>query len=865
MGFGDTIRGWLDPPVAGGRTAPAHAAPADVGVDGVASDRARDVAGAGPATDVGEPAPTAPAAPSPKVALDPVVRRWLGRELPMLAAEGLLSPSQAAVLARRYGITTAAAHAPVDEVSAGAVALAAQPGTPAVQPGAMDGRATAAPTAPRAPKPSLVPFLSEHAVSIVLYLGAFLVVSSVFIFLAYAWELVGGAVKVAMVAGLAAGFLLGARLCLPRPSVRPAGRTFLALGAILVPATVAAAYTFLYADGPLPQALFWLFGALISGGLHAALSLRLESRAYGVLAALAPPVAVGALAALAELDEAWWLTAASIALALGIAAVRGRDRLALADGVRFVACAFLPVNALVSLAALSESGPERWSASAALLVMAAALGWEATRPGRTWLAGPVAALVLTPFIMLASIFEMERLGYLVAVAAASWLYVGVARRLPRERAILWDTAGALLAVLPPVLAWNHWRTSVGLFASAVLLLLALARAHRSPLPLYPAVLAVDLMYVKLLDLIGSPDSPDWLLGVALWPLALAWAAGGCFAQRRWSWPFWLAALGTAAVSAILTVERQPLSSAITVSFALVTILATWRLAYPPLLVLAAPWALIAGWQGAGWLGLDQAARATMMGLAGWLFAGAALLRLPRPATREANAYSWAAWAWATAATTMLIAALLASADFSDTDAWRTHVGLAWADLALALALAAWLRRSRDLAAVASLTLVPALLAAIGLTHPSDIQAYAVPAGLYLLVVASLIRRDRRAGRPEAASVVAGVGIAALVLTSFTQSLDSERLSYALWGLAEGLLLVGLGIALRWRVMVIGGAAGVVLTAVLQLFDALAALPGWVILGSSGIVLLGLAVVLLLVRDRLARTGRLVAERWAGWD
>ena len=36
--------------------------------------------------------------------------------------------------------------------------------------------------------------------------------------------------------------------CLPRPSVRPAGRTFLALGAIMVPANVAAVYLVYFWD-----------------------------------------------------------------------------------------------------------------------------------------------------------------------------------------------------------------------------------------------------------------------------------------------------------------------------------------------------------------------------------------------------------------------------------------------------------------------------------------------------------------------------------------------------------------------------------------------------------------------------------------
>jgi hypothetical protein len=67
------------------------------------------------------------------------------------------------------------------------------------------------------------------------------------------------------------------------------------------------------------------------------------------------------------------------------------------------------------------------------------------------------------------------------------------------------------------------------------------------------------------------------------------------------------------------------------------------------------------------------------------------------------------------------------------------------------------------------------------------------------------------------------------------------------------------------VLVIGGVAGTVIIALRQLFDAVAALPGWAILGGSGMLLLGGAVVLLLARARLLAAGRSVAERWSGWD
>jgi hypothetical protein len=62
-----------------------------------------------------------------------------------------------------------------------------------------------------------------------------------------------------------------------------------------------------------------------------------------------------------------------------------------------------------------------------------------------------------------------------------------------------------------------------------------------------------------------------------------------------------------------------------------------------------------------------------------------------------------------------------------------------------------------------------------------------------------------------------------------------------------------------------GTLVIVLIAARQLFDALQALPSWAILGGAGLALLTAAVGLLVLRERLRATGRLVAERWSVWD
>jgi hypothetical protein len=861
MTLGARIRAWLDPPsarrpVAGGVDTPASAGEPVGLAEAASSDADRER----PARIEHDNTPRA---------LDPTVREWLAAELPRLRDAGLITTGQAERIARRYAVSIAAgpARATTPETSAGAAAGASG-----------EAGADRAEVARRpAGRPSLAPFLSEHGVSVVLYLGAFLVVSAVIIYLAYNWGQVGGATKLGTLIGLTAGFLTASAVCLPRPSIRPAGQTFLAIGALLVPANVAAAYAFLYADGPLPQAAFWLLGAATAGGLYGALSARLGSRAYGALAAPTPPVGAAALASLIGLPEAWWAPVAEGALAVELVAAAGWPRVPLAQAARAVAAALLPLGALISLLALFATGSERWAAPAGLLVMALATGWEATRRGGRWLAGPLAALLLLPPAALAAADAEGILPYAIGLAATSWLYVLVARRLEGRPAIVWDLAGAIVCWLPPLLMSEESRPAAALFASGGALLAALAVARRAPALLYPALLAADLAFVRAMAALGAPDSPVWRLGVALWPLALAWWAGAAVAPRRWSHPFWAAALLTGVAAAGLVAEQRGPAAVMAATFALASVVAAWRTRVPLGLLATGSWLALAAYQAGAWAGLDQAGRFVACGLVAWplLAAGRQIATPPSPASPSGPAWERRLAAigaddWSGAARTAAVAAagfsaLAVTAVASGTDPWLVGTGLAWANLAAVLGALARIGRSPGFALAAALAVVPALLAGIARTHAEDPRAYALPTGLYLLAVAHVTRRIVRDRRRGLATGLAALGAGALLVPSLIESLGSDQLGLALWTAFEGLVLAGWGIATRWRPLVAAGVAAVVAVTLRQLFDALNALPSWALLGGTGLALLAAAVVLLLLRDRLLRAGRTVTDRWSSWD
>ncbi|MCC6174622.1 MAG: hypothetical protein IT305_04885 [Chloroflexi bacterium] len=814
--------------------------------------------------------------------VDPRVTTWLGRELPRLVGDGVITPEQATVIARRYGLPDGSSQ-PSQQMP-DAETGGASSGQPVEVPEtAVDGApSTAAPGVAQA-RPAGAPFLAEHAITIVLYLGAFLVVSAVATFLALSWGDLGGVTKLASLLLVDAGFLIVARLCLPRATVRPAGRTFLAIGALLVPADVAAAYAFLFADGPLPSAAFWLIGAVLAGGFYGLLSVRLASRAYGALATLALPVAGGSLASLARLDDSAVPLLAALSTGAAVIAARHRPELALAVATRATGCMLLATVSLAALIATFDATKSDVAGPLALVVAFAALALEATRSERSLRLTGVLALVLGPCIALAVGFGANRYPLVGAAVACMSIAAAIGIQplrpgLPgRPGRLVWDSAALVLALLLPFAAWDRDGVSLALAFFATLVAAFVAWSRRSNLPLYAATLLATLAYVKLLALAGSPDNSVWRLGAALWPLGLIWVALGTARPRQCGGPSWLAALVTLVAATALTESQPGWQVAIGVSAALASLVVAWRSAVTPIVLLSVPWLLLVDDRLAGLAGLPSPYRLMALGIGAWLLvAVSCVARRPsinndepagadRPDLKRLPGWTWATAARIGAVTVAAIGPLLLVERAGERDRWLEAAALAWLNLAAMLAVVAALTRSRDTGLAAALTFVPALLAGIGRLHPGDAQAYALPAGSYLLLVGWLARRDRRPPRALVALVIAGLGALTPIGTSLFQSFDDAQTRYAILALVESLALTAGGFALRWRVLVVVGVAGTVGVVLRQLVDIVLLLPGWAILGGAGLLLLAFAFGLLLARARLTAAGRAAADRWSGWD
>ena len=302
--------------------------------------------------------------------------------------------------------------------------------------------------------------------------------------------------------------------------------------------------------------------------------------------------------------------------------------LPLAQAARVVGSALLPLAALVALPTVGDNGPSAQAAPIALVVASAGLAWEATRRGRTWWFGAAASLLVLPFVCLALAYEGDHPLFVAAVAATGWIALLAARRLDSPRAVVWDAAAVVPALLYPLAAWETDWSSAALFANAAILAGAQAFTWRSPFPLYALVLAVDGLYVKLLDIYGSPDSPAWRLGAALWPLGIGWAVLAVAFRGQASGPFALAALLTLMAAALLVIGQHPSEAGIALSAAVATIAVAWRLRLGPVLLAAVPWLLFGDFAVAAALDLHWAYGLAATGFGGWLLLAVSEFRPP---------------------------------------------------------------------------------------------------------------------------------------------------------------------------------------------------------------------------------------------
>lgn len=290
-----------------------------------------------------------------------------------------------------------------------------------------------------------------------------------------------------------------------------------------------------------------------------------------------------------------------------------------------------------------------------------------------------------------------------------------------------------------------------------------------------------------------------------------------------------------------------------------------------LLGIANSFLLLAIWTGWRWQALDM----TYLPLA---FAAVAIVEWTalitvRRYTREPSEpnvvieyISWAPWLLSGAVSGILLSREQARLDPGEalvtTDEWTlaaTVLGM----LSAAVTAEGIRLKRRWVWIGGSVGLLASLLMAIATRQPENVQAYAAPVGIYLILIALTFRRSaplfgRHMHLHEAVMVI---GALHLVLPPAEQSFEpgGGKFGLELIGIGLGLLAVGLLFHGRW--LVASAILTLTATAGRMVTGGLFTTPYWLLLGIAGTALIGFGLLVLLERERWDRFRQGVVRWW----
>ncbi len=725
----------------------------------------------------------------------------------------------------------------------------------------------AVPVPPAAPSGKAHNWLALDNITLLLYLGAALVVIAAGVFIASAWDAIGGVLRWGIVAAIALLFLVvGEGMRRASPVLGRAGETFRAVGLLLLPFVVLAFFRFVLEGEASPY--FWVAsGAGLALVYYTVYHLTTATRLPLYLGALSLGVVVLVAPDLFDADEGW----RGIVLLGGAAALVGVVRLAEPDGVALwqrllhrraspLAESHLLVGALLLLASWgatlaggSEVGLTTVYLLLQTLLFVALASWLRSFlfVGGAAFASGCAVYAATDLLMRAGDEGAFLWLLLAGWNGLAWGQVGLAPPVGRAlryggrtlevSALTWSTVAVLAALLAAAVSEEAGALHVTVAAYALTaLLVAVAVRYRHVLPLWLALPTLHLALFAML-LIRPPVSPSLVVPTGMW---LALAGLWVVAERRlalWSAPFFRWAFPAEALWVLLFSIFDE-TAALVAGVGLTVGWIGWaRLRQHPtaaalvlLQVLYAEAALAARFDfPVGALALMAVASALLLlGLASHLplYAqdvsdrGGLLLLLAAPAL------PYLALGWG------VPAAPLFGLPIERISQWVLFMG------AIIFAGRGRHKASRWPIAVSAFQMY-ALYAWLAMEQDvTAIQAYSVPLALLLAGLIWFFPQQR--DRLEGASLVA------LLLPAALQSLSEPTLLYSLVLGLWGLLLIGVGISLRRRASLAGGVAAVLLAALRQLWEVVTSLPPGVVIGVVGLLIMVLAVLLTLRRQAL---------------
>lgn len=153
----------------------------------------------------------------------------------------------------------------------------------------------------------------NNSVNLLLYIGAFLIVSSAAIFVGFQWDTISGIMKASMLTILAFAFFFSGIWFYSIPKIKNAGTTFIMIAALLIPVLGSAWYTFVLKDLSVSFGMTWLFTSLIAMAVYIFFAAQYRNAFYGYGSTLSAFSLSLSVVSTLELDKNFYILAAILA------------------------------------------------------------------------------------------------------------------------------------------------------------------------------------------------------------------------------------------------------------------------------------------------------------------------------------------------------------------------------------------------------------------------------------------------------------------------------------------------------------------------------------------------------------------------
>jgi hypothetical protein len=716
------------------------------------------------------------------------------------------------------------------------VVTAARPATVAVPPplseGSMPARVAPSPK-PAGPSFAETFFTPERAPSLLLYVGAFLVVVAALIFVNVSGQQISDSVRLALMIVGTLGFLAGGLLCHRIPRVEEAGRTFLVIGALLVPLDFGAYYALVAHVSPFTSPAMWVLGSLVAAGLYAMLGITAYGRAYCYLFFVASLSALAGLAVLLELPSAWFMVPfAAYPIAVQLAERLGGER-----ALRLVAPLELPARFLIPativfgavpailISFISDlSSTERLSVAALALLATAYYAVRADRDHQRerWLitAGP-GAIVFA--LLFAAEAPAQTYGFISGVLALAYglvrevgHFTGTPSPFPmwaRDRSRYLGYAFVAGALLPLEAYWRAPLVGATTYIGMGVLLSSLAAWRAWPVRrgIVPpdlfglAVAGIGALHVGVVfALVASGLTRSGVvlfsgmdvrvLALGLVPVTVGTAALTAVARRQL--PIltdagFVTSLASAALVIALAWIDAPLATILATAATIGIVAAAFDSHRPKHLWIAAGFAAVAAVAAGRWLQPAEELRPLA------LAAAALLVYVPGYLPRfRANEFARVAREIAIAAALAGVGVGLGFAIARPLSAviWDTPVWLATSPVLAVFGTLAFVEalhsRAERVALFATASYLASVLIVVARLHPVAIEAFTVPAAMYMGLTAwGIATFGSPALRRDLFIPAQVVGAIALLGPTYLRSWEQDAATRTLVLLAESVILL----------------------------------------------------------------------------